>query len=510
MDILLIDPPHAILKGGSTDRGYNVGLTSLAAYISNEGIETAVLTGDTLIDLPSTNILAHPLAAIVPDWLRVNVKELAEGQRKLETTVNDKSHVIWKKLTDIVSQTNPMAVGISYLTPLKCVVERIAGLIKEIDQDIKIIAGSFHPTFYPEDVMQNPDIDFVVRGEGEIPLLRLVKEIKKDRPKWETVPGICYRDGDGQVKNNPSVNLLNNLDELPFLARNLVLNCDYNVYRVHAISTARGCPYTCSFCADGRFWGRKIRRRSVDNVIEELRLLKDTYTIDAVDFVDGTFTFDRKYLQTLCNAMINHKLNIKWRCTARYDNLDEDLLQLMKQANCSALYLGLESGSDRVLKDIDKKITIEEIIKASKIIYNSGIPSVTSVLLGLPDEGKEDIEETLKLMKKFKTDFFDVNSYVPLAGTPLYDSMSEEDKKNIDWRKVGYKSWENHFSKHISHDEFNRYQSEAYEIANNIRKRSLVRLGVRMLIHFIARMLKKLWKRPVPQKTGPVIMLEQD
>ena len=499
MDILLIDPPHITLKGMSTDRSYNLCTTSLASYIRNEGIETAVLMGDLLMDSPAMNTLARYLASIVPDWLRVNVKDLAAGQRKYEMIANDKNHVIWKKLADIVHQTSPMAVGISYLTPLKCVVERIASLIRELDRDIKIIVGSFHPTFCPEEVLQNPDIDFVIRGEGEIPLLRLVKELKKDSPKWETVPGIHYRDSNGQVQNNPGVNPINNLDELPFPARDLVLNCDYNRYRVHFISTARGCPYTCSFCSDRRLWGGKVRRRSVGSVIEELRLLKDTYKVNTVEFVDGTFTFDKKYLQTFCKAMIDHKLNIKWRCTARYDNLNEELLQLMKQANCSGLYLGLESGSDRVLKIIDKKETVEKMIKASKMLYDSGITSVTSIMLGLPDESKEDIEETLKLMKEFKTDFFDVNSYIPLPGTPLYDAMSAEDKKNIDWGKVGYKSFDNYFSKNISRDDFKRYKSEAYEIANTVRKKSLIRLGVRMFFHFVARMFKKLWKWPAPK-----------
>ena len=125
------------------------------------------------------------------------------------------------------------------------------------------------------------------------------------------------------------------------------------------------------------------------------------------------------------------------------------------------------------MKAIDKKITVEQIIKVSKMVHNSGIPSVTSVLLGLPDERKEDMEETLKLMKKIKTDFFDVNSYIPLPGTPLYDSMSEEDKKNIDWRKAAYKSFDNYFSKSISRDDFKRCRSEAYEIANNVRKKLL-------------------------------------
>jgi anaerobic magnesium-protoporphyrin IX monomethyl ester cyclase len=488
MDILLIDPPYRGLKGMPTDNGYSIGLTSLAAYLRNEGMETAVLTGDLLMELTSAN-----------KYLSMNVRKYAAGQREYEMIVNDKTHSVWRKLTDVVHQTKPMAVGISYLTPLKHVVERIASLIKENDRDIKIIAGSFHPTFCPEEVMQNPDIDFVIRGEGEIPLLYLIKELNKVSPKWEAVPGIHYRDRNGQIQNNPGVELISNLDELPFPARDLVLNCDYNLYRLHNISTVRGCPYTCTFCADRSLWGRKVRRRSVDNVIQELKLLKDTYKIACIDIVDGTFTFDQKYVQAFCNTMITHKLNIEWRCTARYDNLNEELLQLMKRANCSGLYLGLESGSNRILKSIDKKTTVEQNTKLSKMIYDSGIPSVTSIMLGLPYEGKEDMEETLKVMKKIKTDIFDVNSYIPLAGTSLYDSMSEEDKKNIDWRKVGYKSFDNHFLKSMSHDDFKRYLSEAYRISNNVRNKTLIRFGVRMVFRFIARKLKNLWNNLIPK-----------
>ena len=111
MDVLLVAPPHTSLKGMSIDRGCNVGLTSLAAYIRNEGIETAVLMGDLLMDTLSTRS-ANPVASIVPGWLRVNVKDLAVGQQKYETVVNDRNHAIWKKLTDVIGQTNPMAVGI--------------------------------------------------------------------------------------------------------------------------------------------------------------------------------------------------------------------------------------------------------------------------------------------------------------------------------------------------------------------------------------------------------------
>ena len=451
MDILLIDPPYISLKGVVADCGYNMGLTSLAAYLRREGIEAAVLTGDLLEDLP-------------PDKIWTDMKDYAAGQRDYERIVSDQTYPVWKALSDFVRQANPMAVGISYYTPLKHTVERVADLVREIDPEIQIIAGAFHPTYCPGEVMQNQDIDFVIRGEGEIPLLRLVQELKKENPNMAIVPGIYYRDRAGQIQNNPGVKPLQNLDELPLPARDLVLNCDYRRYRNHCLSSARGCPYACSFCGDKRFWGGKVRRRSVGNVIEELKFLKDTYDITFVDFVDGTFTFDRKYLETFCRALIDQNLNMRWRCTARYDNLNEVLLKLLKRSGCAGLYLGLESGSDRVLKAINKKITLQEIIKVSNMVHDIGIFSVTSILLGLPDETKEEIEETLSLMKRIKTDLFDVNSFTPLPGTPLYDSMTEEEK-NIDWRKVGKKSLNNYFSKTMPREEFDAYLFEAYEIA---------------------------------------------
>ena len=483
MDVLLIDPPYTSLKGVSTDCGYHIGLTSLAAYLRNEGIQSAVLMGDLLVDSLRSN---------KNRGFTYDVKEYAAGQRAYEAVVGDKNHAVWKRLIDIVVRANPAVVGISYLTPLKYVVERIVGLIKDIDRDIKVVAGSSHPTFCPEEVMQNPNVDFVIRGEGEIPLLSLVREFKKVSPRWDKVPGIYYRDGGGQVMNTNGVKLIDNLDELPFIARDLVLNCDYNHYRLHSIATTRGCPYTCSFCADKRLWGGKVRRRSMAKVIEEIKLLKDNYKIDYVDFADGTFTYDRRYLQSFCKAMIARKLDVSWRCTARYDNLDEEILELMKQANCAGLYFGLESGSDRVLKSIDKKITVEQIIKVSKMVHDSGIPTATSVLLGLPDETKEDMEQTLKLMKKVKADLFDVNSYTPLPGTSLYDAMSEEDKRGIDWRKVSLKSFDSYFSKSVSQDDFRKYISEAYAIANGVRRKTLFRFAAKIFFHSLTGMFKKL------------------
>ncbi len=457
MDILLIDPPYLSLKGIATSCGYNVGLTSLAAYLNREGVETAVLMGDLLTDLSSDDT-----------WSDYHIKKYALAQREYEKTVNDAGHAIWKKIADYIVKTSPVAVGVPYYTPLKCVVERIARSVKEIDPDIKVIAGAFHPTFCPDDVMENPDIDFAVRGEGEIPVLQLVRELKKKGPGLENVPGIAYRDRDGRVRRTPAPALIEDLDNLPVLGRELILNCDYGQYRDHCLTTTRGCPYTCSFCGDKRLWGGRVRRRSVANVLRELEMLAEKYRPNVVDFVDGTFTYDRKYLTEFCNAVIDRNLDIHWRCTARYDNLDAGLIDLMKRAKCAGMYFGLESGSDRVLESVHKNITVREIVEVSNLVYNSGMVSATSVLLGLPDETREDMKETLDLMRKIKTNVFDVNSYVPLPGTPLYDAMPEEDRRRIDWSKVAYKSLDNYFSRTMSPEEFRGYLLEAYEIADKV------------------------------------------
>jgi len=464
MDILLMDPPYTSLKGMSADIGYNIGLTSLAAYLRRGGVESGVLMGDLLMDLPS-----------IDGWLVLSLKDYAAKQEDYRAVVNDETHPVWKRLSDSVRTYHPRAVGIAYLTPLRCTFERVASVIKSVDSDIKVIAGGPHPTFCPEDVMRNPNVDFVIRGEGEVPLLSLVRELKEDTPRWDRVPGIYYRDHDMVVHSNPRPGLLDDLNSMPFPARDLVLNCDFSVYRGHCALTARGCPYTCSFCADKSMWGGKVRRRSVENVIQELRQMKETSQVDLVDFQDGTFTYDRRYVESFCKAVIRERLDIKWRCTARYDNIDANLLVTMKEANCAGLLFGLESGSDRVLKAIDKKTNVEQIIKVNDMIYDSGIPSVTSVLFGLPDESAEDIEETLRIMRLIKTDMFDVNSYVPLPGSRITAGATDEEFRNIDWGRVGYKSYGNYFAKRVSYDRLKDYLTQAYEIADDARSKTILR-----------------------------------
>ncbi len=464
MDIILIDPPYTSLKGIPTDIGYNIGLTSLAAYLRNGGIETSIIMGDLLVDLPPAD-----------GWVSSSLESYALKQAEYNAVVKNVTHPVWQRLISLVNQHKPKAVGISYLTPLKCSVEMIARLVKETNPDISVIVGGPHPTFCPEEVLKNPNIDYVITGEGEIPLLRLVKELKLANPELENITGLYYRNGKGNVCHNSLIELIHNLDSLPIPARDLVINCDYHKYRVHCILTARGCPYSCAFCADKSMWQGKVRRRSVDNVISEMEMLVNTYRVDVIDILDGTFTYDKKYVRHFCEKLIKKDIRVNWGCTARYDNLDYDLLKIMKKANCSGLYFGLESGSDRVLTYVDKKTNIDQITQIADMVNQVGIPSITSVIIGLPDETKEDIEATLRIMNNISTDIFDVNSYVPLPGSKLYQLSESSQGNNIDWSKVAFKSFENHFSKSVSHEDLKKYISQAYKIADNTRTNTLKR-----------------------------------
>ncbi len=453
MDILLINPPYSALKGLASEHGYSINLVSLATYLVSNGIDAKVLDANLLIDLPPSE-----------DWT-FDVSEYAKGQENYKKALENDHHEIWIELKRKIKQYHPKVIGITCLTPFKDLADKIAHLAKDVDKNIKVIVGGHHPTFCPEEMIENHNIDFVVKGEGEVPLLEIVKRLLSAEGNFNSASGIMYRENN-TIKKTPAAGYIADLNSLPVPDRGLVIDCDYERYKNHYVSTARGCPYTCSFCSDRTMWRKKVRRRSVSKVIEELKYLKENFNVQFVDFTDGTFTYDMNYLKDFCNTLINEQININWRCTARYNNIKEEILPLLKESNCAGLYFGLESGSKRILEAIDKGTTIEQIIKISQMVSDSGLNSVTAVMIGLPGETREDIESTLKLMQEIQTDIFDVNCYIPLPGTELYNELSKEQKKRLDWKEIGYKSFNNHFTNTMSRDELTSYLKQAYQIAS--------------------------------------------
>jgi len=454
MDILLVDPPYKSLKGVVAEFAYPMSLVKLAGYLRQGGVDTGILCCDLLADVAPTPIWDFDLAGY------------AEGQRAYARALGPEGHRIWDAIRDAIATNRPSIVGLTCLTPSQDAGWKVAAIAKEVDPSITVIAGGHHATFCPDQTLGQDAVDYVVRGEGELPLLQLARQVTAGDVDPASVPGVSFR-GEGGIVHNPPPPLIHDLDALPRPARDLVLDCDYKKYPDHLAGSSRGCPYTCAFCSDKRLWGGRVRRRSPENVVAKLKELAGAYPVKLVDFVDGTFTFDRKWMRRFCESLKGEGVNVRWRCTARYDNMEEELLGWMKEAGCVSLYFGLESGSAEVLKSVDKKTTVGQIKQASRLVKHSGIASVTSILLGLPEEDRGDMEQTLALMEELETDLFDINCYVPLPGTRYWDAMSAAEQDAIDWATVGYKSFDNNFNSNVPQHELQEILRRAYAIAGD-------------------------------------------
>lgn len=237
---------------------------------------------------------------------------------------------------------------------------------------------------------------------------------------FNDIKGISYRQN-GEMVHNPQREFIKGLDSMPFSARDFLLNKDsYNSEDMGLLMTSRGCPYNCFYCATS-IWERKVRYRSIDSVIEEIKLIIDKYGTRQFTFKDGSFTVNKKRVSELCDRLIKEKININWDCNTRVNLVDEDLLRKMKKAGCNSIKVGIETGSKRILKLMNKNITLDQCRNAARLFRKVGIHWTGYFMMGLPSETKEDVYQTLKFMKELDPDFASFSVYEPFPGTELFD-----------------------------------------------------------------------------------------
>ncbi|MFA4907575.1 MAG: radical SAM protein [archaeon] len=288
----------------------------------------------------------------------------------------------------------------------------------------KTIAVGSHATAVPEDTMKR-GFDMVARAEYEY----TIKEIASGKALKE-VQGITYRDSTGKFCNNLDRAKIENLDELPYPARDFLPNEKYYsaLYKnpFTFIYSGRGCPNQCTFCAPPQLLsGQKYRLRSVKNVMGELWEIKKKYKLKSVLFNDDTLTVNPSHCTELCDAIINEKLNLPWACYSRVDGIYPELAEKMRKAGCFLVKIGFESGSDAILKNIKKGplATIERARYAAKTFMDAGIQVHGTFVLGLPGETKETIKKTVEFAKSLDIDFVQFSIAQPYPGTVLYNEM---------------------------------------------------------------------------------------
>jgi anaerobic magnesium-protoporphyrin IX monomethyl ester cyclase len=336
--------------------------------------------------------------------------------------INDLSGEIWKEIERTIAEYSPTVIGISAKSQNFKSALNVAKLVKRINKQAVVVMGGPHPSMVRTDVMNYPEIDICVIGEGEITITELLSAIETQK-KLDDIQGIIFR-SDGQVIENPQRELIKNLDSLCFSHEYApeILK-DYDKYPITAfgnIFAIRGCPYNCFFCGSRNIWSRKVRFRSPENVVEEIISLQKI-GLKFIHFDDDTFGVSAKYINDLCNKLMQHCPGLKWSCEIPVQLVNEQNISLMKSAGCFSIQIGIESGNNEILSIIRKNITIKEALNACELINKQGIELITFFIVGFPQDTEDTLRDTITAMKKAKCDSIVYSIFTPYPGTEAFE-----------------------------------------------------------------------------------------
>jgi len=360
----------------------------------------------------------------------------------IDTVIIDglRDHLNNQKILKIILEEKPDAVGITCLTAVYNEVMELSNLVKQ--NNIKCIIGGVHPSFLPFQTLIDSKADFVVCGEGEKSFLQLAKNnfINNDIKGVYSLENL--KDENQKIEFSEP---LDNLDEIPFPDWNKLLPHKYIgkpaglIYKktpIGYVMTSRGCSSNCTFCASPGFYKRNVRFRSVENVIDEIKDLKNKYGIKEIKFIDDNLVLKKDRVLELCNLIIENNINIPWACTSglRANNVDEEIVTKMKEAGCYNFNIGIESANPQILLNVNKQETIEQINNAIELADKYKIVCGGFFVFNLPGETKETIEESISFAKKSKLTLATFNILDILPGSKLWDDLNYKfDRYNLQY-----------------------------------------------------------------------------
>jgi len=307
---------------------------------------------------------------------------------------------------------------------------------------LKIAAVGDHVSVLPEETLLNSAVDYVVTGGDYDAVLPGLCSFIAAPGKNAVPPGVYYRKGEG-ILNSGKAEFVKDLDTLPFIDREIIPWHDYREgwrlkERFFYISASRGCVYKCTFCSWAQMlYGGTFRQRSVDNVMGELRYLKEKYAPEEIFFDDDTFTVNRKWTEEFCRRLIEEAPGFIWSCNGRVDNVDEGMLGLMKKSGCRMIKFGIESANPDTLVRIRKGYTVEDVRKAFAAAKRAGLMTHGTVMLGYPWETEKDMLRTVQFVKSLAPDQVQFSFVIAYPGTQLYKEALENN-----WLRFRDGEWE--------------------------------------------------------------------
>ena len=369
------------------------------------------------------------LAAMVEDICKVEI---------LDAYVNNFSE---SDLISAIEKSVPDVVGITVLMDQMATTgHKVAEITKEINPIIITIMGGVYATMNPMTAVKDANLDYICVGEGEYVLKDLMKFFK-NRTKPFPTKGVVYKEN-GEIINSGRSDFIDDLDALPMPAYHLIEFTKYSnqVSRRNSVDsprtlpyarlyTSRGCPFDCTFCQVGSISGKKFRYQSVENVIREIKLLKETYGIKSFIVSDDNFFLNRTRVVNILKAMIEQNLVMPWLSEdTGIMHMDKELLELMYKSGCEYIGCAIETGNDRVMNDIikGKRFTKEHALEMVSIAKDLGLYVAANFIIGFPTETWDEIRETIQFAESLKADYIRIFNLVPLKNTKLWDICIRE------------------------------------------------------------------------------------
>ncbi|MBN2105722.1 cobalamin-dependent protein [bacterium] len=327
----------------------------------------------------------------------------------------------YPQIENRLMQINFDVVGLTAMTFTMLDVIKTIQIVKKINKNAKVVLGGPHAHLFPDETIQLDGVDYVVLGEGEETFLQLVDHID-DFNVLRKIPGLVFYQ-DGNLVNTGIRDFIRDLDRLPFPARHLTPYHKYSSLLarrtpVTIMMTSRGCPYQCTFC-DRPQLGKLFRARSTGNVVDEMETCTRMGIHEFIMY-DDTFTVKRDRAKGICDEIVRRKLDVGWDIRARVDTIDDELLTKLKKAGCRGIHYGVEAGTEKILKILNKGIHLDQIENAFRMTRKHGLMTLAYFMIGNPTETREDILETFAFTKKLDADFIHMTILTPFPGTKIY------------------------------------------------------------------------------------------
>jgi radical SAM superfamily enzyme YgiQ (UPF0313 family) len=298
--------------------------------------------------------------------------------------------------------------------------KQVADICKELE--IPVAAFGVHVTTTPDETLRKTSFDFLIRGEPELIALKLARCVR-DKGNPGEVLGISFT-RKTTIVHNKDAPRQDNLDALPFPARNLLDNQKYIAPLSHnpytLLIASRGCPFNCIYCTAHQYYGKKTRSRSTANILAEMRHIASNLGIRNIAMWSDTFTLNKPFVLELCKKIKESKLDVEWYCNSRVDTVDEEMIREMAAANCKVITLGVESLDQRILDNMRKGTRVEQIKKTIVLCRKYGVKTQAHLIFGLPGENSDSVSNTIRGIMEADPDYAEFYCAVPFPGTEFH------------------------------------------------------------------------------------------